>query len=136
MATGTSATYRPAAAPRPCPKKRCALPASARLVLVINLGSFVERGRRRCVSASARLGDVRRGAAGAAAQPHRLAATTRPIAIEQDAYTLRIFRSRLLYNHFFPTYRLAWDSTMRERMQLLGCADIDALAALDRRGSA
>jgi hypothetical protein len=36
--------------------------------------------------------------------------------LEQDAYTLRIFRSRLRDNHFFPTYRIGWDQSVRERM--------------------
>jgi hypothetical protein len=44
-------------------------------------------------------------------------------AIERDGYALRIFRSRLLYNHFFPTYRFGWDATMRSRLAEMGYAD-------------
>jgi hypothetical protein len=96
---------------------------AARLVLVINLGSFV-------VAPDADVFRHLRGSEEFAAALRKL----RPSApfgidedtsrIEHDAYALRIFRSRLLYNHFFPTYRIAWDSTMRERMLQLGCTDI------------
>jgi hypothetical protein len=44
-------------------------------------------------------------------------------AIERDGYALRIFRSRLVYNHFFPTYRFGWDNTMRARLEEMGYAD-------------
>jgi hypothetical protein len=96
---------------------------AARLVLVINLGSFVVppdadafRHQRGSEAFAAALRKLRPAA------PFGLDEATS--AIEHDAYTLRIFRSRLLHNHFFPTYRLAWDSTMRERMRQLGCTDI------------
>ena len=96
---------------------------AARLVLVINLGSFVAepdadafRHLRGSEAFAAALRKLRPSA------PFGLDEATS--AVEQDAYTLRIFRSRLLYNHFFPTYRIAWDSTMRERMLQLGCTDI------------
>jgi hypothetical protein len=36
--------------------------------------------------------------------------------IEDDAYTLRIFRSRLRFNHFFPTYLVPWDTHLREHV--------------------
>ncbi len=44
-------------------------------------------------------------------------------AVERDGYALRIFRSRLVYNHFFPTYRFGWDNTMRARLDEMGYAD-------------
>jgi hypothetical protein len=121
MATRTGTTYRSAAPP--LPEEALRVTGSARLVLVINLSSFVE-------SADADVFRHLRGSEGFAAAlrvlhlspPIGLDEATR--AIEQDAYTMRIFRSRLLYNHFFPTYKIAWDATMRERMQQLGCHDI------------
>jgi hypothetical protein len=113
------------ATPAPAlPEAMLRVTGSARLVLVINLGSFV-------VASDADLFRHLRGSETFAAALRKLRpsapfgideATSR---IEHDAYALRIFRSRLLYNHFFPTYRIAWDSTMRERMQQLGCSDID-----------
>src|SRR6266545_1250184 len=123
MASGTITTYRPAATPR-LPEEALRVTGSARLVLVINLGSFVDdadadafrhlRGSEKFAAALRALHP--------AAPFGRDDATD---AIEQDAYRLRIFRSRLLYNHFFPTYKLAWDNTMRERMLSLGCTDIN-----------
>ena len=123
MAAGTTTTYRPAATPR-LPEEALRVTGSARLVLVINLSSFVAEADA----------DAFRHLRGS----EKFAATLRALhpatpfgrdsvteAIEQDAYKLRIFRSRLLYNHFFPTYKIAWDTTMRERMQQLGCADIN-----------
>src|SRR5689334_16117313 len=77
---------------------------AARLVLVINLSSFV---------ASETADEFRhlRGSEAFAAALRGL----RPRApfgrdealdaVERDGYALRIFRSRLTYNHFFPTYR-------------------------------
>src|SRR6266508_1593656 len=122
MASGTITTYRPAATPR-LPEEALRVTGAARLVLVINLGSFVAdadadafRHLRGSEAFAAALRALRPTA------PFGVDEATR--AIEQDAYTLRIFRSRLLYTHFFPTYRVAWDSTMRERMLQLGCTDI------------
>ncbi|HEU5088626.1 MAG TPA: hypothetical protein VFT99_14320 [Roseiflexaceae bacterium] len=37
--------------------------------------------------------------------------------LEEAAYALRIFRSRLRFNHFFPTYRVAWDTHVREAVE-------------------
>lgn len=105
------------------PEAELRVTGAARLVLVINLGSFV-------VEDDADAFRHLRGSEAFAAALRKL----RPSApfgidegtstVEHDAYALRIFRSRLLYNHFFPTYRIAWDTTMRERMLKLGCTDI------------
>jgi hypothetical protein len=48
----------------------------------------------------------------------------RTTEIEQRGYSLRVFRSRLIHNHFFPTYRVGWDAGMRERLASEGCGDI------------
>src|SRR5690242_12675582 len=103
----TSAPMRPEMALR--------VSGAARLVLVINLGSFVAepdadafRHLRGSEAFAAALRKLRPSA------PFGIDEATS--AVEHDAYVLRIFRSRLLYNHFFPTYRVAWDATMRERM--------------------
>jgi hypothetical protein len=116
--TSFPATSRPA-----LPEEALRVTGAARLVLVINLGSFVDPPD---ADAFRHL----RGSEAFAAALRKLRPTApfgqdeATSAIEHDAYTLRIFRSRLVYNHFFPTYRLAWDSTMRERMHQLGCTDI------------
>jgi hypothetical protein len=122
MAT-RSTTSLPAKPTAALPEEALRVSGAARLVLVINLGSFVAapdadvfRHLRGSEAFAAALRKLRPAA------PFGLDEATS--AVEHDAYTLRIFRSRLLYNHFFPTYRLAWDSTMRERMQQLGCTDI------------
>lgn len=96
---------------------------TVRLVLVIDLSRFVDD-----VSAAV-FRHIRGSEAFAAALRvmHPCApfgvddATT---LIEQDAYKLRVFRSRLMFNHFFPTYRIAWDASMRERLAALGYADV------------
>src|SRR5215216_1601752 len=116
-------TSQPATAKPVLPEAALHVSGAARLVLVVNLGSFV-------VATDADVFRHLRGSEMFAAALRKL----RPSApfgidedtnrIEHDAYALRIFRSRLLYNHFFPTYRIAWDSTMRERMLQLGCTDI------------
>ena len=118
-----STTALPATSNPALPEATLRVSGAARLVLVINLGSFV-------VGPDADVFRHLRGSEAFAAALRKL----RPSApfgiddgastVEQDAYALRIFRSRLLYNHFFPTYRIAWDSTMRERMLQLGCTDI------------
>jgi hypothetical protein len=122
MASSSTTSPRTRTAPA-LPEEALRVTGAARLVLVINLGSFV----------IAEDADVFRHLRGSEAFAEALR-KLRPSApfgideatsiVEHDAYTLRIFRSRLLYNHFFPTYRLAWDSTMRERMLRLGCTDI------------
>ncbi|MEO7909095.1 MAG: hypothetical protein ABIV47_05540 [Roseiflexaceae bacterium] len=113
-----SATSTPA-----LPEAALHVTGTARLVLVINLGSFVVatdadafRHLRGSEIFAAALRKLRPSA------PFGIDEATS--AVEHDAYALRIFRSRLLYNHFFPTYRIAWDNTMRERMLQLGCTDI------------
>jgi len=123
MAAGAATTYRPAATPR-LPEEALRVTGAARLVLVINLGSFVDEADAdafRHLRGSEKFAAMLRELHPAAPFGHD--DTTE--AIEQDAYKLRIFRSRLLYNHFFPTYKAAWDTTMRQRMLQLGCPDID-----------
>jgi hypothetical protein len=94
-----------------------------RLALVINLSSFVDRETAddfRHLRGSEAFAEALRNL-----HPHppfgRDEATD---AVERDGYALRIFRSRLVYNHFFPTYRFGWDSTMRARLAEMGCADV------------
>jgi hypothetical protein len=117
-------TISPPAPPTPLlPEEALRVTGAARLVLVINLGSFV-------VESDADAFRHLRGSEAFAAALRKL----RPSApfgtdevtstVEHDAYALRIFRSRLVYNHFFPTYRIAWDNSTRERMLELGCTDI------------
>jgi hypothetical protein len=121
MATSTSTTYR--SATTPLPEQALRVTGSARLVLVINLSSFVDEADAdvfRHLRGSEGFADALRALHPGA--PFGADDATR--TIEQNAYTLRIFRSRLLYNHFFPTYKVAWDSTMRDEMQRLGCVDI------------
>ena len=120
MATQTTTSFRAKAI---LPEEALRVTGAARLVLVINLGSFVaapDADAFRHLRGSEAFADALRALHPSA--PFGLDDATS--TIEQDAYTLRIFRSRLLYNHFFPTYRSAWDSTMRERMEQLGCTDI------------
>lgn len=97
------------------PEHALRISGAVRLVLVINLGSFVApadadtfRHARGSEPFAAALRELR-------PQPPFLLdeATT---AIERDAYALRIFRSRLLHNHFMPTYRVGWDATMRRHL--------------------
>src|SRR6476469_2992316 len=109
-----STTSLPATSSPVLPEEALRVTGAARLVLVINLGSFVSppdadafRHMRGSEAFAAALRTLHPSA------PFGVDETTQ--AIEHDAYTLRIFRSRLLYNHFFPTYRIAWDSTMRQR---------------------
>ena len=122
--TSAPATTYAAATPARLPEEALRATGAARLVLVINLGSFVApadadafRHLRGSEAFAAALRTLRPSA------PFGIDTTTQDL--EQNAYTLHIFRSRLMYNHFFPTYKIAWDATMRERMQQLGCADID-----------
>lgn len=116
-------TSPPAAQDAAQPEYALRATGTARMVLVINLSSFV----------SAADADVFRHIRGSEA----FAAALRKLhprapfgideataALERDAYTLLIFRSRLLYNHFFPTYKAAWDQTMRLRLEEMGCADV------------
>jgi hypothetical protein len=122
MAT-LSTTSFPATSTLVLPEAALHVTGAARLVLVINLGSFV-------VAPDADVFRHLRGSEPFAAALRKLRPSApfgideATSAVEHDAYALRIFRSRLLYNHFFPTYRIAWDSTMRERMLQFGCTDI------------
>lgn len=118
-----SSPPRPAAAPTDAPEYTLRVTGAVRLVLVINLGSFVVdddadtfRHLRGSEAFAAALRELEPQA------PFGLDEQTR--TVEQDAYALRIVRSRLLYNHFFPTYRMAWDNEMRARLEAMGAADI------------
>ncbi len=95
---------------------------AVRLVLVINLSSFVAKETAddfRHLRGSEAFAEALRGL-----HPHApFGRDQMTEAIEQDGYKLLIFRSRLMYNHFFPTYRFGWDSTMRARLEELGCVD-------------
>lgn len=123
MPSAPATTDRPSLAAR-LPEAALRVTGTARLVLVINLGSFVDqadadafRHLRGSEAFASTLRTLRPSA------PFGVDEGTR--ALEQDAYALRIFRSRLQFNHFFPTYKVAWDSTLRERMLRLGCSDIE-----------
>lgn len=106
------------------PEYRLRVTGAVRLVLVINLSRFVD-------APDAELFRHMRGSEAFAAalrklRPHAPFGPDEAIqALEQDAYKLRIFRSRLLYNHFFPTYRIAWDETMRAWLSERGYGDIE-----------
>ena len=112
-----------AAADTTLPEYALRVTGAARLVLVINLSSFVTK----------ETADAFRHLRGSEAFAEALR-TLHPHApfgrddttdtVERDGYALRIFRSRLVYNHFFPTYRFGWDSTMRTRLEEMGCADV------------
>jgi len=95
---------------------------AVRLVLVINLSSFVAKETAddfRHLRGSEAFAEALRGL-----HPHApFGRDQMTEASEQDGYKLLIFRSRLMYNHFFPTYRFGWDSTMRARLEELGCVD-------------
>ncbi|MFL5803850.1 MAG: hypothetical protein ACJ8CR_19170 [Roseiflexaceae bacterium] len=96
---------------------------AVRMVLVINLSSFVTPETAddfRHLRGSEAFAEALRGLR-PQAPFGRDEATD---AIERDGYALRIFRSRLVYNHFFPTYRFGWDNTMRARLEEMGCADV------------
>ncbi|KAB8141883.1 hypothetical protein F8S13_17275 [Chloroflexia bacterium SDU3-3] len=94
-----------------------------RLVLVINLGSFVDPADAdmfRHLRGSESFAAAIRGLQPQA--PFQLDAEQ--AAVERTGYDLRIFRSRLIYNHFFPTYRAGWDADMRQLMASQGCANV------------
>lgn len=106
------------------PERALHLTGSLRLVLVINLMTFVAepdedsfRHLRGSEHYAAALRALR------PAPPFRL--DDQCAQIEQDAYTLRIFRSRLLANHFFPTYQVGWDTGMRAQLAKAGFESIE-----------
>lgn len=114
-------TTQPEAATMPA-EYALAASGTLRLALVINLASFVApedadafrhlRGSEAFATAIRNLG------------PHApFRVDDEQATVEQAGYDLRIFRSRLLYNHFFPTYRVGWDAGMRERLLHAGCTD-------------
>jgi hypothetical protein len=117
MATQTLVPTR--AAEMALPEYALRVTGAARLVLVINLSSFVTKETAddfRHLRGSEAFAEALR-----ALRPHApFGRDETTDAIEQDAYKLLIFRSRLMYNHFFPTYRFGWDSTMRARLEELG----------------
>jgi hypothetical protein len=122
MATRATTSY-PAAIDR-LPEEALHVTGSARLILVVSLSSFVsepDADAFRHLRGSEEFATALRSLRPTAP----FLADKETARIEEDAYTLRIFRSRLRYNHFFPTYRVSWDSTMRERMRQVGCADIE-----------
>jgi hypothetical protein len=123
MGARTTTTY-PAKAGAPLPEEALRVTGATRLVLVVSLSSYVstpDADAFRHLRGSEAFAAALRALHPAA--PFLLDNETE--RIEQDAYTLRIFRSRLRYNHFFPTYRVAWDSSMRERMRQAGDADAE-----------
>jgi hypothetical protein len=110
--------------PAVLPESALRVSGAARLVLVVGLSSFVaepDADAFRHLRGSEAFAEALRALHPSA--PFLFDKETE--RIEQDAYTLRIFRSRLRYNHFFPTYRVSWDATMRDRMRQVGCSDID-----------
>src|ERR671932_323026 len=118
MAMNTTTTYR-ATPDTTLPEYALRVTGAARLVLVINLSSFVTAETAddfRHLRGSEAFAEALRGLRPQA--PFGRDETTD--AAERDGYALRIFRSRLIYNHFFSTYRLGWDSGMRERLAELG----------------
>lgn len=120
MRTTTTTIEEPRVIP---PERAIHVTGSVRLVLVINLGSFVE-------PADAELFRHWRGSEAYAEavrglHPHApFVVDTAHAEMEQAAYGLRIFRSRLIHNHFFPTYRIGWDEGMRARLATFGCIDV------------
>lgn len=122
--TSSSSDSAALAARAHAPERTLRLTGSLRLVLVINLMTFVAkpdedsfrhlRGSERYAAALRALRP---------APPFRL--DDQCAQIEQDAYTLRIFRSRLLANHFFPTYRVGWDTGMRALLAEAGFESIE-----------
>ncbi len=110
-----NATAQPGVIEAVPPEYALRVSGSVRLVLVISLSSFVEpddidllRHMRGSEAFAATLRNLH-------PQPP-FGIDEAAMALERDAYTLRIFRSRLIYNHFFPTYRMAWDAGMREKL--------------------
>src|SRR5258707_10359749 len=120
MAMPTFVPPHPAPEATP-PEYALRVTGAVRMVLVINLSSFV----------TPETADDFRHLRGSEAFAEALRAL-RPQApfgrdeatdvIERDGYALRIFRSRLVYNHFFPTYRFGWGNTMRAALEEMGCA--------------
>jgi hypothetical protein len=109
--------------PEALPERALHATGAARLVLVINLSTFVApesvddfRHLRGSEAFAEALRNLRPHA------PFGRDETTD--AAERDGYALRIFRSRLVYNHFFPTYRFGWDASMRARLEEMDYADI------------
>jgi hypothetical protein len=122
MATQTLVPARPASETN-LPEYALRATGAARLVLVINLSSFVAKESAdafRHLRGSEAFAEALR-----VLHPHApFGRDESTDAVERDGYALRIFRSRLVYNHFFPTYRFGWDSTMRARLEEMGCADV------------
>jgi hypothetical protein len=122
MSTHVAPAY-PAAQDTSLPEYALQATGAARLVLVINLSSFV-------AAPDADTFRHMRGSEAFAAALRKLhpqapfGVDESTATIEEDAYKLLIFRSRLRYNHFFTTYRAAWDETMRAQLERMGCADI------------
>jgi hypothetical protein len=122
MAMHTIPAY-PVAPDTSLPEYALRVTGATRLVLVINLSSFV-------AAPDADAFQHMRGSEAFAAALRKLhpqppfGVDEFTATIEEDAYRLLIFRSRLRYNQFFTTYRAAWDETMRAQLEKIGCADI------------
>lgn len=99
------------------------LTGSARLTLVINLRHFVHPADLPSFE-HLRGGDAYAEALRSLNPQSPFLLDTHTAELEQQGYALRVFRSRLLYNQFFPTYKVSWDETMRSRLEAAGCADI------------
>lgn len=107
---------QPAQPPVALPEYALTATGSMRLVLVINLSSFVhsdDADTFRHMRGSEAFAEVLRTLQ--PAPPFGVDEAT--AVVERDAYALRVFRSRLRHNHFFPTFRMAWDETTRALLQ-------------------
>ena len=123
MSTLTTTTTHTTSLHSTLPEYTIRATGMVRLILVINLGSFVQPAdvdAFRHMRGSEAFAEAIR-----ALRPHAPFRLDEAQAqIEQAAYGLRIFRSRLLHNHFFPTYCFGWDEGMRTRLEAIGCTDI------------
>src|SRR5262245_10775114 len=100
----------PTASDTTLPEYALRVTGAVRLMLVINLSSFVTKETAddfRHLRGSEAFAEALRSLRPRAPFGRDETAD----AVERDGYALRIFRSRLVYNHFFPTYRFGWDST-------------------------
>lgn len=101
------------------------LTGAARLTLVLNLERLVDPDDRHAFQ-HLRGSESYAAALRALSPPPPFARDEQADEVEQSGYALRVFRSRLIQNHFFPTYRAAWDDSMRNRLTQAGCADISS----------
>jgi hypothetical protein len=117
-------TQQPAPAASPAlAEQELRLSGAARLALVLDLSRFVHPDDEhdfRHLRGSEAYADALR----ALAPLPPFGVDERTAAVERDGYALRVFRSRLVHNHFFPTYKVGWGDEMRARLEREGCADI------------